>query len=161
MRGGFLVVFWMFLFPALGHPEAACLTTLPPNPPFIPPAEYTSMHQSDGGFWYGTDALWTQLDADGVWHTTDNVDKRGGYVTKLIFWRRGLDWRKEPEPKLILTARRLDGDSPTVAEAGASAVFINGSPAMMTGTRIPTTGCWEVNAYYRGHTLTFVVSVQP
>jgi hypothetical protein len=32
MRGGFLLAFFVLLFPAVGHPEGACLTTLPPNP---------------------------------------------------------------------------------------------------------------------------------
>jgi hypothetical protein len=117
--------------------------------------------RSPGAFWYGTDALWTQLDPDGVWHTKDNVDKHRGYVTKLIYWSRGFDWHKEPEPKLIVTARRLDGDSLSVAVAGANAVFITRTAAMMTGIRIPTAGCWEVTGYYHGHALSFIVSVEP
>jgi hypothetical protein len=120
------------------------------------------MHAPAGTFWYGTDALWTQLDAGGVWRLNGNVDKRGGYATKLVFWRRGFDWRKEPEPDLILTARRVDGDAPSVAVAHANAVFVTGNtPAMMSGIRIPTAGCWEVSGHYGGRTLTFIVSVEP
>jgi len=162
MRAGFLLTFSMLLFPAVGHPQVACLTTLPPNPPFAPPAPYDSVQLSDNMFWYGTDAFWTQLSVEGVWHTKGNSNKRGGYDTKLIFWKRGFDWRKELEPELIVTARRLDHDSPSVAVAHANAVFITGNtPAMMTGISIPTAGCWEVVGQYRGHTLTFIVSVEP
>jgi len=140
--------------------KTECLTTVASSPKFVPPAPYDSVRASDNMFWYGTDALWTQLGADGVWHIENNEDKHDGYVTKLVFWRKGFDWRKEPEPALIVTARRLDGDSPSVALAHANAVFITGNtPAMMTGIRIPTAGCWEVTGHYGGHTLSFIVSV--
>jgi hypothetical protein len=159
MRGSFLFVFSLLLLPTVGRPETACLTTLPPVPPFTPPAPYESLDTPDGAFWYGTDALWTQLATEGVWHTTNNVDKSGGYVTKLVFWAKGFDWHKEFDPKLIITARRTDGDAPSVAEAGASAVFVGAKAAIMTGIRIPRAGCWEVSAYYGGHVLTLVVLV--
>jgi hypothetical protein len=141
--------------------KTECLTTLPSSPIFAPSAPYDLVHASDNMFWYGTDALWTMLGKDGVWHTENNVDKHNGFVTKLVFWRKGFDWRKEMEPALIVTARRIDGDSPSVAVAGANAVFVSGkTPAMMTGIRIPTAGCWEVTGHYGGHTLSFIVSVE-
>jgi hypothetical protein len=151
---GLAAALLLFIEPA----QTECLTTLPPSPIFAPPAPYDSVRGSDM-FWYGTDALWTRL-GDGIWHTKNNVDKHGGYSTKLVFWRKGFDWRKEPEPALIVTARRLDGDSPSVAVAHANAVFVtSNTPAMMTGIRIPAAGCWEVTGHY-GHTLSFIVSVE-
>jgi hypothetical protein len=138
--------------------SGVCLTTLPPNPPFIPPVPYPPNAQ-EGEFWYGSDALWTTLLLDGVWR---GWDKDQGYVQKLVWWRRGFDWRKEMEPKLIITGTRLDGDAPSIAVAHANAVFVTGpTPAMMTGINIPTPGCWELTGHYRGHTLTYVVSVVP
>jgi hypothetical protein len=77
-----------------------------------------------------------------------------------MFWRRGFDWRKEPEPELFITAKRLDGDAPSVAVAHANAVFVTGNTsaiAMMTGIVVPTAGCWELMGDYNGHTLTFTV----
>jgi hypothetical protein len=69
---------------------------------------------------------------------------------------------KEAEPKLIITAKRLDGDAPSVAVAHANAVFVTGNtPAMMTLIDIPTAGCWELTGHYHGHTLTFIASVEP
>lgn len=163
MRRYFVVA--VLLSVPLGLAQArtgACLTTVPPSPRFVPSAPYHSVRLSDDMFWYGTDKLWTKLAVDGVWHTKDNVDKKGGYATKLVFWTQGFDWRREPEPELIITALRLDGDSPSVASSGANAVFVNtNTPAMMTGIDVPTEGCWEVTAYYRGHRLAFTVSVQP
>jgi hypothetical protein len=138
--------------------KAECLTTLPSSPAFVPPAPYDLFHISDDMFWYGTDVLWTTLGTQGVGHLDDKHD---GYVTKLVFWRKGFDSREEPQPALIVTARRLDGDSPSVAVAHANAVFVTGNtPAMMTGIRIPTVGCWEVTGHYGGHTLSFIVSVE-
>lgn len=142
--------------------SAQCRTTLPPNPAFVPLAPYPPS-ASDGMFWYGTDALWTALNVDGKWKIHNNVlEDKGAYRTKLVFWRRGFDWRRELEPKLIITARRLDGEAPSVAVAHANAVFVQGNtPAMMTGIDIPTAGCWELTGHYHGHTLTFTVSVEP
>lgn len=140
----------------------ACATTVPPSPRFVPPAPYDSVRLFEGAFWYGTNHLWTMLSADGVWPTKNNVNKNGGYTTKLVFWTQGFDWRKEPEPNLIATAVRLDGDSPSVKAAYANAVFVpSNTPAMMTGIDIPTDGCWEITGYYQGHRLAFTVSVQP
>ncbi len=139
--------------------KTECLTTLPSN--FAPPAPYDSVHVPDNMFWYGTDALWTALVADGTWHLDNNVDKDHGYVTKLVFWRKGFNWRKELEPALTVIARRIDGDSPSVAVTGANAVYVTSkTPAMMTGLRIPIAGCWEVTGHYGGHLLSFVVSVE-
>jgi hypothetical protein len=154
---GFAAALLLSIQPA----KTECLTTAASNPIFSPPAPYDSVRAADNMFWYGTDALWTSLVADGVWHMENNADKHSGYVTKLVFWRKGIDWRKEPAPALIVTARPIDGDSPSVAVAHANAVFVTGNtPAMMTGIRIPNAGCWEVTGHYGGHTLSFIVSVE-
>jgi hypothetical protein len=141
----FLVVMAALLLPVLAL--AQCLTTLAPNPPFVPPAPYPPS-APNGTFWYGTEALWTAVDVDGKWSMRNNVLNGKGYRTKLVFWRRGFDSRTEPEPKLIVTGKRLDGDA-------------GNTPGMMTLVDIPTAGCWEVTGHYGGHTLTFVVSVVP
>jgi hypothetical protein len=109
-----------------------------------------------GMFWYGTDALWTGLGIDGKWEIRKNF-----LTAKLTFWSRDFDSDKENEPKLIVTGKRLDGDAPSVAVSEAHAVFVTGPmpAAMMTGIDIPTAGCWEISAHYKGHLLTFIVSV--
>lgn len=153
------------LFPMFS--TAQCLATLPPNPTFVPPITYPPGTLSTGMFWYGTDELWTALSFDGKWTIQNNVLAPKGYRTKLVFWRRGFDWRKESEPKLIITGKRLDGDAPSIAVAHANAVFGTGNPpdsmppGIMTLIDIPKAGCWELTAHYSGHTLTFIVSVEP
>jgi hypothetical protein len=141
--------------------SANCFATLAPNPPFVPPAPYPS-NAPDGMFWYGTDTLWTTLDVDGKWHMQKNVRHGKGYRTKLVFYRLGFDWHKEVQPKLIVASKRLDGKAPFVPVEPANAVFLpSKTPAMMTAIDIPTAGCWELTAHYNGHTLTFIVSVEP
>jgi hypothetical protein len=167
IRYVFVVIAALFL-PILG--AAQCLTTLAPNPPFVPPAQYRTV-VPEGSFWYGTDQLWTALSFDGKWSMRDNVLRGRGYRTKLTFWSRGFDWHTELEPKLVIVAKRLDAKAPSVVVAHANAVFIPSqdgvaiepavAPGMMTAIDISTAGCWEVTAHYRGHTLPFVVSVGP
>lgn len=142
------------LLPSLS--SAQCLNTRAPNPPFVPPAPYASS-APDRQFWYGSDALWTLLGVKGKWHMTGDI-----YPTKLVFWRRGFDLREEPEPKLVIAGRRLDGDAPSRVVKHANAVFVTGNrPAMMTAFDIPSVGCWELTAHYNDHTLTFIVSIVP
>jgi|HubBroStandDraft_6_1064221.scaffolds.fasta_scaffold407615_1 hypothetical protein len=142
----------------------ACPVTKPPDQPFVPPAPYWTNHGPDR-FWYGTESLWTLLAVQGTWKIRNNVlEGEGGYRTKLIYWRRGFDWRTELEPGLIVIARRLDREAPPVAAAApAHAVFVTGRQpaAMMTAIDIPTTGCWRLTAQYRDQELSFVVSVEP
>jgi hypothetical protein len=152
--------------PAVGQQQESqstqCLTTLAPNPPFVPPAPNFSA-SPDSQFWYGSDALWTALQYDGKWPAFGKEEDGWVYRTKLVFWHRGFDWRKESEPKLIVTGKRLDGDAPTVAVAHANAVFLptREDAGIMTLIDIPKAGCWEITAHYKGHDLSFVVSVEP
>jgi hypothetical protein len=131
--------------------HAQCLTTLPSNPPFVPPAPYPT--DASDGFWYGSDALWTKLPFHGDWATAGKMGQ------KLFVWSRGYDWRTARQPQLIVTGKRLDGDAPPIAVAGGTNAGIGGTYAMLTMVRFPTGGCWELTSYHEGHALTFVVSV--
>jgi hypothetical protein len=137
-----------------------CPVTKPPAQPFVPPPPYGTDHGPDQ-FWYGTESLWTLLGVEGTWPIHNNVlESQGAYRTKLTYWRRGFDWRREPEPGLIVVAKRLDREAPPVAAGPAHAVYEAG-PGMMTLIDIPSSGCWEITAQYGGHRLSFVISVQP
>jgi hypothetical protein len=138
-----------------------CPITKPPAQPFVPPPPYWKNHGADQ-FWYGTESLWTLLGVTGVWHMHSNVsENKGFYTTKLTYWRRGFDWRREPNPTLTVNARQLDHEAPIVGADPANAVFVTtDKPAMMTGIDIPSIGCWEITAKYHGDELSFVVSVQ-
>jgi hypothetical protein len=139
---------------------AQCVTTVAPVPAFVPRAPYAA-RAPEGGFWYGSDALWTTLSVDGKWHMEGNVLHGKGYRTKLVYWRRGFDWWTEPEPKLVVTARRLDGDAPPVTVQRAHGVLLpEHTSAMMTLIDVPVAGCWQVTGRYEGQVVRFVVSVE-
>jgi len=161
MRVRALVPLCITVFCSICYSETACLTTAPPTPPFTPSAPYDSIAVPDGSFWYGTSTLWTQLGLDATWHMKDNADKSGGYAATLVLWAPRYDWRKRVHRDLFLTARRIDADAPFVAETGAKPAFIRGKPAIITGIRIPTGGCWEVGARYGKSKIAFLVTVQP
>jgi hypothetical protein len=143
--------------------EYTCPVTNPPNPSFVPPAPYRP-NAGARGFWYGNNALWTQLPVEGVWRGLPRDNE--GYFNKLFLWQQGFDWRKEPKPDIIVILRRLDVQVPlvssrggTVALSGTSGIY--DTSAMLTGVLFPTEGCWEVTGYHEGHVLTFVLSIEP
>jgi|ERR1051326_7340157 hypothetical protein len=142
-----LIVFFLFVcVTGTVHAADVCQTTLP-IPSFTPPSGYPQ-DSSPGTFWYGTPKLWTHLSADGIWKGNGSG---GSYVTKLVFWRQGFDWRTERNPNFVVTARRLDGGAPAVVLTHARPVFITTDhPAMMVGLTVPTAGCWNISAYYGG-----------
>jgi hypothetical protein len=143
--------------------SAQCPITRPPDPPFVPPAAYAFKVRNSSFFPYGTDELWTELQVDGKWVAFGKEGDGWVYQNKLTFWHRGFDWRKNENPKLTVTGKRLDGDAPKVTVDHANAVFIPSKEAagMMTLFAVPTLGCWEITARYEGHELSFVVSVEP
>ncbi len=145
---------------AVSSPE--CLTTLPHYPVFVPPASYSAT-SLDGGFWYGTDSLWTHLWVNSTWNLERNVGEGRFYRTKLQYWQkvRAYDRRTGAQPELIVTAKRLDSEAPLVSAELANVSFDNGTLAMMTAINIPTIGCWEITGRYKGQALSFVVSVEP
>ena len=147
---------------ALKEATGSCPITKPPAQAFVPPPPYWT-DPGPHSFWYGTESLWTLLAVEGTWNIHGNVlESKGGYGTKLTYWRRGFDWRSEPEPELVVIAKRLDRTAPTVAAGPAHAVFVTTErPGIMTAIDIPSAGCWEIAAQYRGHRLSYVVSVQP
>jgi len=137
----------------------SCPVTRPSDPPFTPPAPYSSSVGSHE-FLYGGPALWTVVYPD--WHIHS-----GG---KLPFFRQGYDWAKEQAPRITVVARRLDREEPLVWNGWAGSGFIEGKGLagmfMVTGIDIPASGCWEIAAHYVENqrniqTLTYTVWVAP
>jgi hypothetical protein len=151
-----IFAFWMAaLFPV----RAACPVTKPPGLPFVPPVPYQP-NPARGTFWYGSSALWTQLPNDGVWRGLPRREN-GGYFNKLFLWQEGFDWRKDPQPDLIIVLRRLDAELPLVSQRGGTTAIMGSSAAMLTGIVFPAEGCWEVTSSHNWKTLSFVLLVQP
>ena len=136
-----------------------CPVTKPSDHPFTPPAPYPSV----GSFWIGSEKLWTNVTADGIWnglphYTAD--DSR--FRQKLFWWSEGYDWRTENPPELTVTGERLDGPAPHItADEHANAGWTNDRehPFMVTGIFIPTLGCWRITGRYKGEELSYVVWV--
>jgi hypothetical protein len=138
---------------------ASCPTTRPPDPRFVPPAPFPPEPPSVEGdkFWYGTNQLWTWLNADGTWAMARDEH---GLFDKSFWWRQGYDWRTETTPTLRVTGRRLDTPATAVTVSDATNGFEESMGAfMLLGLELPAAGCWELTGHYHGWSLRFVVWV--
>jgi hypothetical protein len=107
--------------------------------------------------WYGTNQLWTWLDADGTWEMAHDEH---GLFDKSFWWRQGYDWRAETTPRLRVTGRRLDAQAPAVTVLDATNGFKPSMDAfMLLGLELPAEGCWELTGHYHDRSLRFVVRV--
>jgi hypothetical protein len=147
--------------PGVREPLTSCLTTRPPDVPFVPPAPYPAILPPEyaGQFWYGTPELWTMLGVDGTWGGLPH--DAHGYSQKVFWWRQGYSTGKEPNPDLTVTGRLLGGTAPPLLALHATNASADFGQAMLIGIDIPTLGCWEITGHYHGHDLSFVVLVVP
>lgn len=138
--------------------EAGCPVTFATPPYLVPPEQWPATPPADvplhEGHWYGTEDLWTIIPSTGA-----SIHAPGD---KLFYWSQHFMTASDDflQPELTVTAERLDGEAPTVTAPQAN----NGGRAdtgtfMVTGVVLPTAGCWEITAEYRGASLSFVVEV--
>ena len=80
------------------------------------------------------------------------------------FSQHFVDPSMESSPRIAVTAQRLDnggGSDPILlAESGTNASADFGL-AMLVGLQVPSQGCWELTATYKGHSLSYVIEVTP
>jgi len=133
-------------FPCIPPPTlavASCPVTQPPASPRVPPPAVSAGQQiGTGAFWYGNDALWVTLLAQGSLLQSD----------KMVWWHTIPGW-------LAVEGRRLDDSAPPLAvniPAGYDDMNLQA-----TGLYFPTPGCWEVTGRVAGRELRFVVNVVP
>jgi len=136
-----------------------CPVTRPPHPPLTPPVEYTEFLRAGiqpaalretavllapGHFWYGNDALWLSLPADGM------------------LWNTKQPWWRASPGRLSVQGRRLDvpGPAPPVPVAAVPEDY-GERGFQAAGWSFPQPGCWEVVATVGGQELRFVVRVVP
>lgn len=141
-------------------PPDDCHVTTQTESTFNAPEPYSAVAPWEGLFWSGSEHLWTTLHNDGVWAGLPlNPD---GYTQKIMWWSSLYDLPNEPEPALIVTGRRLDGESPALRFYGATNAMADDiGEAMLTGVEFPSLGCWEVRGEYKNASLTFVVWIAP
>lgn len=143
---------------------SSCAVTLPADPRFTPPAPYPVEAPFPNRFFYGTPDFWTMLPVDGVWRgMPPTKGYRLGYRDKVFWWRPGYDGRTEPRPKLTVSGKRLDGDTPPFSDTDATSAYADdlGGWTMLTALDIPTTGCWEISGSYGSDVVKFTVWVAP
>jgi hypothetical protein len=113
-----------------------------------------------GEFWYGFNSLWTAVRENGTWQALPHNPE--GYTQKVFWWRDGYVWTEEPEPRLIVTAERLDAPAPLVHASKATNAYASDiGSSMLVGIDLPTLGCWKITGKYRDAELSFVVWVAP
>ena len=128
----------------------------------MPPASY-KLDDDALGFWFGTEKLWLELPKSGVWEGWRGPEpgkgpRSGPLTAKLFWWSVDYNPRRDGNPDLTVTARRLDGEAPPVLANEAHNAI---GSAMSDGIFLPTPGCWEITGEYKGQKLSFVVWVTP
>ncbi|HEY6182867.1 MAG TPA: hypothetical protein VIW67_11500, partial [Terriglobales bacterium] len=162
---------WVRLLPLLGplllpqvilaqDLETAQLDVVPESCPitrpyrtslFVPPSPYWTKENTESRFWFGSDKLWTSLPVDGVWKSLS--------VGKMFWWRQGYNAYKEPQPRLIITGKRLDSAVPDLKADHATNALLRPRHAMLIGFDFPTAGCWQITGRYEDGELTFTAWV--
>lgn len=144
-------------------PADSCPTTKAPAPVFVPPAPYNSSPLS-GGFLLGSAPLWTFVN---IYDFSQSHPEGRPYAFKLVYWHPGLNWHHTDEADALnVVARRLDAPSAPVVFAQRSNMvghFSAEAPdevAIMTGLDLPSGGCWEIAADFRGERLNYVISLR-
>lgn len=146
-----------------GKSDFECPVTIPPEPGFVAPEPedvtysehfpapdlWPHEYPHEGTVWYGSEELWTALAVDGdhggrksVWWS---VNFPGGIV--------------EEQPDVSVTWTRLDTDETAVIDNGGKATnAFTGAEGwfMIAGIDPNQAGCWEVEATYKGATLSYV-----
>jgi hypothetical protein len=137
-----------------------CPVTLPVDPLFKAPDPLSPDAPWPGIFWFGSEHLWTALQANGIWEgLPKNPD---GYTQKIMWWSSLFSLKDELEPALVVFGRRLDAEAPPLKFYGATNAMADDiGEAMLTGVDFPTEGCWEVTGQYKKTGLTFVVWIAP
>lgn len=130
-------------------PGSSCPVTIPGEVGFVPPEPYPPTPNAPNHVWYGSDGLWTTLNADG------SSDFR-----KSVWWSANFPGGLEEErPAISVTYQRLDGDQEVVVSAspGDNAYTPEEGWFMFADIKSLTTpGCWEVTASYKGESLSYV-----
>ena len=73
----------------------------------------------------------------------------------MFWWRQGYDAYREPQPKLIITGKRVDSPAPYLKADHATNALLQPQSAMLIGFEFPTAGCWQITGRYEDDELTF------
>jgi hypothetical protein len=131
----------------------SCPVTLPTEPRYDPDLPYR-LEPNANSFWYGSDALFVPIRADGRWHT----DSKNDFL--LLWFRKQPDWQADFPRPLRLTAHRIDADRPpALISLVQSESPGEHAAALPTLIKLQERGCWQISANYKADNLSFVVWV--
>jgi hypothetical protein len=140
-----------------------CPVTIPPQPGLVAtepkdvtysknfpaPDPWPSEYPAEGMVWYGSDELWTALAIDG---------DHGG--RKSAWWSVSFPGGMvEEQPEVYVTWTRLDTVDPVAIDndgMATNAYIPSEGWFMIAGIDPDQAGCWEVEASYKGATLSYV-----
>lgn len=126
----------------------ACPVTAPPDPAFVPPDPWPASPTSAEFAWYGSDALWTVVDATG-----------GDVQNKSVWWSAKFPGGGEEEaPEIAVVYDRLDVEADPIVfpSPGTNASTATDGHFMINGVEPDDPGCWRGTATYKGATLSYV-----
>lgn len=116
---------------------------------FPTPSSYPNEYPEPDAVWYGSEGLWTVLSLNGK-----------GDERKTVFWSTNFPGGTvEEQPDLQVTWSRLDGgEQVTVANDRSTNAYTpeHGWFMITSPTEKLPAGCWQVEATYKGSTLTYV-----
>lgn len=140
-------------------PASCPVTTSTPQTRFTPPPPVKALEAHRGRFWYGSDALYTQLSSDGRWR---GIKSATGTRDKSFWFRKDAEWLEERPYQFMLTAKRLESDEAAIMLTGSDVTnaIMGKTVAMLTMLELPERGCWEVTGNYKDAYLSFVVWVE-
>jgi hypothetical protein len=133
-----------------------CPVTLPIKPLFTPPPPQEPKEPGSAMFWYGSDALFTQIYADGRWR---GIKSPSGTRNKSFWYRNPSGWRDDYPYQLLVTAHRLDAPGEWKNPGPVNSAIMGEEWAMLLMLELPSRGCWEVRANYKSDYVAFVVWV--
>jgi hypothetical protein len=165
MKGAVALIGTISILTLSGAATAGDQTAIPASCPvtrataetqFTPPPPSRPLHPALETFWYGSDALYTQLSSDGRWR---GLKAPTGTRNKSFWYRKNAEWLTESPYQLKVTYRQLTEAAPTFEAGGVTNAIMGKEVAMLLMLELPTRGCWEVTANYKNAHVSFVTWV--
>jgi hypothetical protein len=135
-------------------PDSCPVTRSTPENRFTPPPPHEAGKSSDPAFWFGSDALYVHLSADGRWR---GFTSPRGTRNKSFWYRKDAEWREEFPYQFRVTAKRMDADGPMITFPVNNAIM--GKEVAMLLMLELKRGCWQVTGNYKSAYLSWVTWV--
>lgn len=136
-------------------PKTCPVTRSTPETRFTPPPPYEASKPQDPMFWYGSDALYIYISADGRW---TGIPSASGTRNKSFWYRKNREWREEFPYQFKATAKRFDTDGPMLTFPNVNNAIMGEEVAMLFMLELPP-GCWEVTGNYKSDSLSWITWV--